>query len=120
MKQSKSIRLNSFSIPVGVVSGFVVVLFLTLSTGTLAQVKDEIDSLRRVVQTASGDRKSEALVRLSYQFGSSDPDTSLVLLSQAIQVAKTKEIKGRVCFEKSLLHRSLGQATQQAKFLDTA
>lgn len=120
MKQSNTIHPNSFSIPVRVVRAFAVVLFLTLSSGAFAQLKEKIDSLLRVVQTASGDKKSEALVRLSYQFGSSNPDTSLILLSQAIQVAKTKEMKGRVCFEKSLLHRSLGQATQQAKLLDTA
>src|SRR5690606_28106661 len=100
---------------------FSIFFFLTFFGQGFGQISShKVDSLRAVVHATTGDAKSEALLRLGYQFGSSNPDSTFALLSQALQVAKTREMRGRVYFEKSLLGRSLGLATQQAKFLDSA
>lgn len=90
MKQSNAIRPNSFSIPFGVVRAIAVVLFLTLSSGAFAQLKEKIDSLHREVLQAKTDMvKCEILSLIAEEYRFVNSDSSMVYVEKAKEIAKT-------------------------------
>lgn len=89
---------------------------LTIRISVPAQLHlSKIDSLQHVIQT-----KSATLIALSHLTAATNLDTTLVLLTQSVQVARSNEMKGKAHFEKALFYRFLQKDTEQSLHLDTA
>ncbi|MFB2118620.1 tetratricopeptide repeat protein [Parapedobacter sp. 2B3] len=98
---------------------FVALIFIVGETA-FGKVRSPTDSLKQLVSSRHGDERSKLLIQLSYQYAGNNPDTALVLLEQALAGAKTPEIRGKVLFERAMLHRFLENDKRQAEALDSA
>ncbi|MFV0605133.1 MAG: ATP-binding protein [Niabella sp.] len=99
---------------------FILLFSVTASSVIQAQYLSKSDSIRRVIQSKSGNEKSSSLIELSHLTASTNSDSALLLLTQSITTAQSQEMKGKACFEKALLYRYLGKDLEQALYLDTA
>src|SRR5690606_24543085 len=68
----------------------VIMLFLTLSTGAFAQMKEKIDSLHREVLQANTDlARCEILSHIAEEYRFVNSDSSMVYVEKAKEIAKT-------------------------------
>ena len=90
MKRSTTIRPNCFAIPTGIVRSFVVLFFLTLSSGAFAQLKEKIDSLHTAyVQAEADSAKCDILTQIAEEYRFINSDSSIAYVNKAKEIAQT-------------------------------
>ena len=102
---------------------FLFLYFLFHSSILVAQVQPSVskkDSLQKLIKTAKGDEKAQLFIQLTHEMASKNMDSSLIFLNRSSEVAISKEMKGKVEFEKAQFYKFLGKQTEEAQHLDRA
>src|SRR5690606_11018384 len=90
------------------------------SLNAFAQERTLTDSLKHAIQNSPKGKKSALWIQLAHQSATSNTDSTLFFLNQAVQAAQSAEMKGKAYFEKAMFYRYLRKDTEQFRNLDTA
>lgn len=96
--------------------------FLCLITYTASAQKkvSKIDSLKQVISKKGGDEKSALLLQLSQQYASFKPDSTLILIKEAVSTATTAETKGKAYLDQAPFFWFLEKEPEKLAALDTS